>query len=362
MHGPGNNAPGGRLGWRALAWMKMSNGEQRVNGLTLPAATVVVTGASSGIGRATAMTFAREGANVVVAARNAEALAQVVQDCEGIGARALAVPTDVTDSDAVVALAQKAVEFGGRIDVWVNNVGVGAVGEFETTPIAAHDQVIRANLLGHLHGAHAVLPHFKRQEAGTLINVISVGGWVPTPYAASYSASKFGLRGFSEALRAELGTWRDIHVCDVFPAFIDTPGVQHGANYTGRQLKPAPPVYDPQDVADAILSLARFPRGAVTVGGTAHAARLAHLLMPGALGWLMARLMNLYFWKAPAAPMTDGNLFEPSTSDLTIRGGWQSPEEKPGNALGWTAVIGGSLLALYLIRPRRRPEPKRLRR
>src|SRR5690606_32663764 len=116
-------------------------------------------------------------------------------------------------------------DFGaGRIDVWVNNAGTGAVGLFEDTPIDAHDQVLRVNLMGYLHGAHAVLPHFKRQGEGVLVNLLSLGAWAPTPYAVSYTASKYGLRGYSEALRAELHDWPGIRVCDIFPSVVDTPG------------------------------------------------------------------------------------------------------------------------------------------
>ena len=174
--------------------------------------------------------------------------------------------TDVTDAAAVQQLAAATIERFGRIDVWINNAGVGAIGEFTATPVESHDQVIRTNLLGYIHGAHAVLPHFLRQQSGVLINTNSLGGWVPAPFAVAYSASKFGLRGFSEALRAELTPWPHIHVCDVFPAFIDTLGLRHAANYVGRAVQPIPPLYDPRAVARAMVSLARRPRSAVTVG------------------------------------------------------------------------------------------------
>src|SRR4051794_23007079 len=118
--------------------------------------TIVITGASSGVGRATAIEFARHGAKIVLAARNREALEEVEALCRDIGALALAVQTDVTDADAMKNLAATAAEFGGAIDVWVNNAGVLAAGEFCQTPIEIHDQVINVNLLGYIHGAHAV--------------------------------------------------------------------------------------------------------------------------------------------------------------------------------------------------------------
>lgn len=160
------------------------------------ASVIVITGASSGIGRATALAFAHQGASLVLASRNREALEAVATECNDAGGRAIVVPTDVTDAGAVQALADAALERFGHIDVWINNVGVGAVGLFDATPLEAHRRVIESNLMGHMHGAYAVIPHFRARGRGTLINMISLGGWVSAPYAAAYTASKFGLRGF----------------------------------------------------------------------------------------------------------------------------------------------------------------------
>jgi short-subunit dehydrogenase len=279
---------------------------------TLEHKTVVITGASSGIGRAAALAFARERAQVVVAARREARLHQLVRECELLGGSALAVPTDVTHPHAMEQLVKAAHAWSGRIDVFINNAGVGAVGEFTRVPVATHDQVIRTNLLGYLHGAHAVLPYFLAQSEGVLINIISLGGWVPAPFSVAYSASKFGLRGFSEALRAELSGFPKIHVCDVFPAFIDTPGFEHAANYVGRKLGPVPPVYSPERVAHAMVALAKSPRAAVTVGVSAHVARLAHFVLGNLTGRIMQYFMPRYFARAPEAPVGDGSLFNPT--------------------------------------------------
>ncbi|MBP2159630.1 MULTISPECIES: SDR family oxidoreductase [Asticcacaulis] len=271
--------------------------------------TIVITGASSGIGEATAEAFALHGARLVLAARDVKAVKAVAAHCRALGARVKPVYVDVTDPQSVRRLASKAVGFGGGIDVWVSNVGVGAFGRFEDTPIEAHEQVLRANLFGHMADAHAVVPIFKAQKHGTFINIISLGGYTGTPFSAAYSASKFGLRGFSEALRGELAGHRDIHICDVYPAFIDTPGLSHAANYTGRELKAPPPVFDPRRVADAVVALARRPRDTTTVGWTAPAAKIAHGLAPGLFVSVMAGLIDRYLRKAKPVPVTDGNLY-----------------------------------------------------
>lgn len=309
---------------------------------------VVLTGASSGIGRAAALAFASAGARLVLAARDREALETVVSECSALGARAIAVPTDVSHGDAVQQLAEAAADFGGgRIDIWINNAGVGSVGAFDSTPMAAHEQVLQTDLLGYLRGAHAVLPYFKAQGGGTLINTLSVGSWVPQPYAVAYSAAKFGLRGFSEALRAELVEWPQIHICDLFPAVIDTPGFRDGANYAGRSLRPPPPVADPRRVAEAMLSVARRPRRATTVGATAHLLRIGHALLPG-FNALSGRLTGLALRRARRVPGSSGNLFHPATGERRIDGGWRAPGSERNLLLAGT--LAAALLGWWLVR------------
>jgi short-subunit dehydrogenase len=320
---------------------------------SLRGATIVITGASSGVGRLAALTFARRGARLALAARGEESLAEIVRECEARGARAIGVPTDVTNIEAVRRLAREAARMLGPIDVWINNAGVGAVGGYIETPIEAHWRVVETNLLGYMNGAHAVLPHFLAARCGTLINNISLGAWAPAPFAAAYAASKFGLRGFSESLRAELTGWPHIHVCDVYPSFLDTPGVRHGANYTGRVLKPAPPVYDPQRVADAMLRVALRPRRTVIVGAPARLARLAHAVAPALTGWAAARFIELYLRQASGAPVTDGNLFDATPAESSARGGWQKqnqPLRVAAAVLATVAVAGVALPATRLLR------------
>jgi NAD(P)-dependent dehydrogenase (short-subunit alcohol dehydrogenase family) len=182
-----------------------------------------------------------------------------------------------------------------------------------------------------------------------LINNLSFGAWVPTPFAAAYSASKFGLRGFTDPLRAELAFAPGIHICGVYPSFIDTPGVQHGANYTGRVLKPAPPVYAPRRVAEAMVALALRPRRSVTVGSVATLARLGYFIAPRLMRAGSAALMKTYLGQASRSPITDGNLFLPIAEGGEVEGGWRSPAERVMVTAGLAIAAG---LAALLLAPR----------
>lgn len=308
--------------------------------------TVVITGASSGIGRAMAYELARQGAKLVLAARRTAALEEVAAECESMGSSALVVPTDVTDEKAVHTLAATAHAWGGGVDVWINNAGVLAAGAFEQVPLQVHRRVIETNLLGYITGAHAVLPYFKQQGHGILINNISVGGWFPSPYAAGYTASKFGLRGYSEALKGELTSWPNIHVCDLYPPFLDTPGIQHAGNYTGKTLKPSPPVYDPVSVARKVAHLILHPRSVTTAGIGSPLMKLAHDLFPGLSRRITASLIRTYLKSAPSITHTSGNLYEPLEYGSSVHGGWRKLT-RATNILP-LALLGGVLLLTAL--------------
>lgn len=261
-------------------------------------AVVVITGASSGIGRAAALAFAREGANLVLGARREHLLNEVVRECGEQGGEAIAVRTDVTDPHAVELLAQAAERRFGRIDVWINNAGVTAIGRFERLPADAFRQVIETNLFGCVNGARAALARFAAQGEGILINNASLNAYLPQPYASAYVTSKYAVRAFSDCLRTE---WLDepgIAVCTVLPAMIDTPFFQHAANYAGHPIKAIPPVYAAERVAETLVSLAKSPRRETFVGPNGPVMAFLRNLAPSLGNRLVARAVERgHFYK-----------------------------------------------------------------
>jgi short-subunit dehydrogenase len=286
-------------------------------------AVVVITGASSGIGRATAIEFASKGAHVVLAARREDALRDVAAECEALGVRALAVPTDVTDEVAVEALAARASEEFGRVDVWVNNAGVAMYGLFEDTPAESSRRVVEINLLGVIHGSHAALGLMRERGSGVIINMSSGFGRFAAAYQATYVATKFGVRGFSEALRLDLkGT--DIQVCTVFPTSIDTPVYRYAANYTGHELRPLGRLLEPEKVARTVVDLARNPRREVAVGQSVRSLNVLRALAPSLFEMSTSRqAVQKQLLQDEAAPPGPGNLFEPVGTWTGVSGGYK---------------------------------------
>lgn len=316
---------------------------------------IVITGASSGIGAATAVAFARRGARLVLAARGMAGLEEVAQRCRDAGGQANTRVVDVTDAAAAAAFAADARDLLSGIDLWFSCVGVGVVGRYEDVPITDHARVVESNLVGHMNEAHAVLPIFLAQDRGTWVNMISVGGFVATPYAAAYSASKFGLRGFSEALRGELSKKPQIHVCDVYPTFVDTPGVDHAGNYTGAKLSLPPGALAPETVAKAVMRLAEHPRNTTVVGAPAIALKLGQFAAPNLGAAIMNGFMDVWSRRADPGVDTSGSLFEPPAGSDGSDGGRRHPDQRrmlPVLAAGAAALAGAGALAAWRRRGR----------
>ena len=229
---------------------------------------VVITGASSGIGRATAVQFGAAGASVVLAARNEVALQEAAREVEHAGGIALVMPTDVAKWEQVERLATRAVDRFGRVDTWVNNASVSEYATVEQMTIEEIERLIQVNLLGMIYGVKAALPHLKRQRQGTIVNVSSVVGERAVPLQSVYVATKHGIKGFTESLRLELEHEKTgITVTLIEPGSINTPFFNHARSKMGVKPSPMPPVYPPSAVAEAIAFAAERPRRTIVVGG-----------------------------------------------------------------------------------------------
>lgn len=261
--------------------------------------TVLITGASEGIGKAIALRFAREGYNIVLAARHADRLNEAAREIEALGAIALPIPTDVRNFDQVNTLIETALDRFGAIDVLVNNAGIYCSGPVAQFSLDDWHKVIETNLWGYIHTVHALLPHLIARGEGTIVNIASIGGKTPIPYLVPYTTSKFAVTGFTEALHSELEP-KGIQVCGIYPNLIksnfleraifrgNSPEDERDRRQQVEKILDVPVVEKPDDVAEAVWKAVKHKHAEVLVG-SAQLSVQSQRLFPSLMQWVMRK-------------------------------------------------------------------------
>ncbi len=318
---------------------------------------VVIFGASSGIGRETALQFGKRGAKVVVAARGQAGLDSLVEDIEQSGGEALAVVADAAEFEQVEKVAAQAVARFGRLDTWVHTAAISIYAKFEETTPEEFRRVLEVNLLGQIHGALAALPHIRREGRGTLIHVSSVESQVSLPLQSAYACSKHGMAGFLDALRMELQEEGvPIYVADVKPAGINTPLFDHARTKLGVKPQPVPPIYQASVVAEVILHAAEHPTREISAGGGAQLLMMGKRLSPVLADAVMSRMGQSQKTNQPKPEGAPDNMYESQNERGRVGGDFGASakgksignwiEFHPGarRAIKGAAIVGAILL------------------
>ncbi len=320
---------------------------------------VVVIGASSGIGRATAVRLARRGDTLVLASRSAEALADVERECRAVAPRQRSrtgalrvsvVPTDVSLRSSVEHLFAEALARHGRIDAVVHSPAVVAYGHFEDVPAEVFDQVIATNLLGAADVARLALRQFKAAGGGHLVLVGSLLGKISTPFMSAYVTSKWGLHGLARTLQAEVRHTKGVEVSLVSPGGVNTPIYAQAASYARREGRPPPPVDPPEKLAKAIERVLDHPRRETSVGLANHVWTAGFRFMPGIYDAIVAPAMARAGLSSTRSPeQHTGNVFAPLPAGEATHGKWGRHWLRTvlvagvgAAAVGATAVVRGS--------------------
>ncbi|MBW4607706.1 MAG: SDR family oxidoreductase [Hassallia sp. WJT32-NPBG1] len=321
---------------------------------------VAIVGASSGIGRETALLFARRGAKVTVAARSESGLNSLVNDIQSFGGEAIAVVADVSDFEQVKAIADKTVAQYGRLDTWVHAAATGILARFEQITPQEFQRVIDVTLMGQVHGAMAALPYLKQEGRGALIHISSVEGKRALPLQSPYSAAKHGLEGFLEALRVELQHEKlPISVTSILPSVINTPYYNKVRTKLGVKPTGIPPYYDPSLVAKAILYVAEHPTRDFIVGDVGRVLDVLQRVSPPLVDSVLTAIgIPGQHTNEPKSEDAPNNVFEPIEGYNKVKGDFgkleipsfldwfdMNPPVKWGAlavaALGLAAFLGG---------------------
>jgi short-subunit dehydrogenase len=273
---------------------------------------VVITGASSGIGKETALRYARRRAHLALAARSEETLHRVADECRDAGAAdVVVVATDIADDEQVRRLFESAKTRFGRIDIVVQSAATTAFGRFEDVPVDVFDSIVRTNLLGSANVARHALNHFQQRESGHLVLIGSLLGVAAAPYQSPYVASKFALCGLVRALRQENRHLPGVRVHGVYPGPVDTEVYGTASNYYGRTPRVPPSAVAPSSVVNAIVRATERERSSERqVGWFNRPAIAAYRLLPSLYDAMIGPFLRRVAFTEESTEASDGNVFD----------------------------------------------------
>jgi len=316
--------------------------------------TVVITGASAGVGRATAHAFAAQGAQIGLIARGTQALQAAAAEVEKSGGKPLALPLDIANPDAVEAAAQMVEDRLGPIDIWVNCAMATMFAPFHRITPEEYRSVTEVTYLGFVYGTMAALKRMRARNRGTIVQVGSALSYRAIPLQSAYCAAKFAVRGFTDSLRSELmHDGVDVHLVIVQMPALNTPQFDWARNKMSRRPQPVPPIFQPELAADAIVYAARSQRREVWIGGPGVQAILANKFFPGLLDrYLASAGYSGQLTDEPSDPSQPDNLFDPVPGDPGTHGRFDSRAGAMSAQLWVTkhrsAVLGGLAVAAFL--------------
>ena len=285
--------------------------------------TVLITGASSGIGRATAHRLAAEGANLVLASRSETALEQTRQECVSRGAGdVVVVPTDVGDRKAVESMFDRAVAAYDRIDGVVHSAAVVAYGQFTEIPAEVFDHSLQTNVTGVANVARNALDHFAEGPGGSLVVVGSVLGKIATPYMSPYTTSKWAIHGLVRTLQIAARETPGVHISLISPGGVNTPIYTQAGSYTGHPGHPPPPVASPERVARDVVQALDEPQRDRDVGLANGLMVAGFRLLPAVFDATVGPMMRLLGQGRESVEPHPGNVFEPVAELEAVRGRW----------------------------------------
>jgi NAD(P)-dependent dehydrogenase (short-subunit alcohol dehydrogenase family) len=306
---------------------------------------VVITGASAGVGRATVRAFAKRKASLALIARDTDGLQAAAEEVEAAGGRALPLPTDVADPDAVESAAERAESEFGPIDIWINVAMATIYAPLHRITPEEYRRATEVTYLGNVYGTMAALKRMRPRNRGTIVQVGSALAYRAIPLQAPYCGAKFAIRGFTDSLRSELLHDRiDIHLTMVQMPALNTPQFDWGRNTLPKRPQPVPPIFQPEVAAKAIVFAAYARRREVWVGGPTIKAILGNKIAPGVLDRYLAHQgYSGQLSSEPADPSAPDNLFEPVPGDHGAHGRFDR-RATPWSAALWASMHKGSLL------------------